>query len=79
MLHRLGEPLDARMPRAVSIDVDLSLAPPNHRFVLFLALVGSTVDKCTVVPVGLPAAGPVTPDQLALAWPHAALLMVELI
>lgn len=71
-VHRLGVALDARIPRAVSIDVDLSTVPTGHR-VLFLAIVGSSVDPLTTPPAGAPA----TVADLARAWPYAALRMVR--
>ncbi len=79
-LNRLPVALDARMPRAISVD----LAPtagtgvgeldPAHNFVLFAAAVGSTVDPFTAV---APAAA-TTAEALTLAWPHLALRLVEL-
>jgi hypothetical protein len=74
-LHPLSVPLDARLPRAVSIDVDLSAVPAGNR-VLFLAIAGlSPADRCSAAPVGLPA-NPTVSD-LARCWPHAALRMVQ--
>jgi hypothetical protein len=73
-LHLLPVTLDARLPRAVSIDVDLSGVPANH-FVLFLAIAGSSVDPCTAPPVGLPAGA--TVSDLARRWPYAALRLVR--
>lgn len=73
-LHGLPVSLDARMPRAVSVDVDLSGVAANHR-VLFLAVVGSAVDPCTTPPVALPAAATVT--DLVRRWPYAALRLVQ--
>lgn len=73
-LHRLPTTLDARLPRAVSVDVDLS-GVDNSDFVLFLAIGGSTLDPCTTPAVGLPA-NPTVRD-LARCWPHAALRLVR--
>lgn len=66
----LPAPLDARMPRAVPIDVDLSVVPDGN-FVMFLAIAGSNVDPCSTAPVGLPATP--TPADLVRRWPYAAL------
>jgi hypothetical protein len=74
-LHTLPVALDARLPRAVSIDVDLGAVAANHR-VLFLAIAGSPVDPCTAVPVGLPGAGADVRD-LVRSWPHAALRLAR--
>ncbi len=71
-VHRLPTSLDARMPRAVPIDVDLSGVPSGHR-VLFLAIVGSGTDAFTAAPVGAPT----TASALVRAWPYAALRMVR--
>jgi hypothetical protein len=62
------------MPRAVSIDVDLTGIPDNH-FVLFLAIAGSTVDPCTAPAQALPAAP--TVRQVIRRWPYAALRLVQ--
>jgi len=74
VLHRLPAALDARMPRAVSIDVDLSAVPDNHH-VLFVAVAGSSVDPCPP-PVGLPATPTIT--DLVTRWPYAAVRVVKL-
>lgn len=88
-LHDLDVRLDARMPRAVPIDVDLSAPsvpggpgiPDGHR-VLFLAIVGSTVDHCGLGPGGaapvLPPS-PATPTitDLVRGWPYAAMRLVR--
>ena len=76
--------LDARMPRAASLNVDLRTAvvPANHR-VLFLAIAGSGTagvinalhDPCSVAPVGL--AGNATVADLVRRWPYAALRLVR--
>ena len=67
-MQTLRTPLDARLPRAVSVDVDLSGVTSGHR-VLVLALVGSLADDAVTAPVGAPA----TVADLVQAWPHAAL------
>jgi len=73
-VHRLPVTLDARMPRAVSIDVDLAGVQRNH-FVLFLAIVGSSADAFTQAPLNLPASP--TVRQVARRWPYAALRLVQ--
>lgn len=69
----LASTLEARLPRAVSIDVDLTAVPRFHR-VLLLAVGGSVTDPCGAAPVGLPA-NPTVSD-LVLRWPYAAMRMV---
>lgn len=81
--HPLGVPIDARTPRAVSIDVDLTApAAPAAAPVaaVFLALVGSLDDDVDppnnpVLPV---APLPVTVEQLVRQWPYAACRVVAL-
>ncbi len=73
-LHPLPVALDARLPRAVSIDVDLTAVPTGHR-VLLLAIAGSSADRCSAAATGLPA-NPTVSD-LVRCWPHAALRMVQ--
>ena len=59
----LSVPLDARLPRAVTVDVDLSAVPDNHH-VLFLAIVGSTADDARTMPTtSAIATAPVTVSQ----------------
>ncbi|MEE2733556.1 MAG: hypothetical protein VYA55_22230 [Pseudomonadota bacterium] len=71
-LHRLSVPLAARMPRAVSANVDLS-AVPNGRRVLLLALAGSTADAFSAVP-----SGTITRvDDFVRHWPHAAARIIS--
>jgi hypothetical protein len=70
----LPVPLDARMPRAVPIDVDLSVVPDGES-VLFLAITGSTADPCSVPPAGLPATP--RPADLVRRWPYAALRLAR--
>ena len=74
----LPVPLNAALPRAVPIDVDL--ADPDNgvslgQFVLFLAIAGSTVDPCGEAPVGLPATP--KPADLVRGWPYAALRLAK--
>jgi hypothetical protein len=71
-MQTLHTPLDARLPRAVSVDVDLSGVTSGHR-VLVVALVGSLADDPVTAPVGAPA----TIADLVQAWPHAALRVVR--
>ncbi len=71
-LHRLPVALAARMPRAVSIDVDLSAVPTGHR-VMLLALAGSTAD-----PFAAPTAGAIDRvDRFVRRWPHAAARLIS--
>lgn len=73
----LDVPLDARMPRAVAFDVDLSPPraplgqpqPPAPAAVVFLALVGSLDDDPPVAP---PAPAAATVQDLVTQWPYAA-------
>lgn len=71
-LNTLPVALDARLPRAVSVDVDLSGVKAGHR-VLFVAIVGSSADQLTTVPVG----APVTVTDMVKAWPNAAMRLVR--
>jgi len=76
-LNRLAVELDARLPRAVPIDVDLSPpgVPATDQVVLFLAIAGSTSDAAVV-----PAANnPVTVRDLLLNWPYAACRAVRVV
>lgn len=68
----LGVPIDARIPPAVSIDVDLSAVPLNHR-VLFVGVTGSGADALTA-PV---TSNPATISALVQAWPHVAMRLVR--
>ncbi len=74
-LNALPVELDARLPRAVPIDVDLTGVPVNHR-VLFLAIGGSSVDPCTAPAAPSLPANPTVVD-LVQSWPYAALRMVR--
>jgi hypothetical protein len=73
-MRTLTTALDARLPRAVSIDIDLSAVPNGHR-VLLLALVGSGADDPVTPPVGAPA----NVADLVRAWPNAALRVVRVV
>ena len=66
-------PLDARLPRAVPIDVDLGGVDEFHR-VLLLAIAGSDGDRCAADPVGLAAGA--TVSDLVQRWPYAAIRLV---
>ena len=72
-LRPLNTLLDARLPRAVSIDVDLSSPTvPAGSHVLLLALVGSGADD--LIPPPAAAANLV---DLVRAWPQAAMRIVQ--
>ena len=73
-VHRLSTPLDARIPRAVSIDVDFSAVPAYHR-VLMLAVVGSSIDTLGTLPLNAPA----TMTDLVRNWPYAAMRVARVI
>jgi hypothetical protein len=73
----LTVPLEVRIPRAVSIDVDLSL--PNvavNDLVLFAAFAWSDDDQLTQAAV-LPAVANPTVVDLANGWPYLALRMAK--
>lgn len=71
-LHRLGVPLSARLPRAASINLDLSTVQ-NGRSVMLMALAGSDVDQFSHVPAGAVD----TPENLVRNWAHAAGRMIR--
>ena len=73
-VHRLPVTLDAFMPKAISIDVDLSAVPLGHH-VLFLAVCGSSDDPASPAPEGLSATSTIV--DMARAWPRAALRLVK--
>jgi hypothetical protein len=76
-MHTLSSVLDARLPRAVPIDLNFAAAggPANGQRVLLLALVASTLDDPIVAPAGPPA----TVADLVQAWPPAAMRIVRVI
>ena len=75
-LRTVSVPVDGRMPRGTSIDVDLSAVPAGQH-VLFLAFVGSTADD---LPLSLPAINPLTSiTDLVRSWPYAAARVVMVI
>ena len=71
-LHRLGISLAARMPRAVSANIDLSAVPNGHR-VLLLAVAGSSADQFSAAPAGAIDRA----DRLVRHWPHAAVRLIS--
>jgi hypothetical protein len=73
-VHRLAHVLDARLPKAIPVDIDLSAVPDWHR-VLIVAIVGSNTDNLTTAPT----AAVTTPETLARQWPHAALRLVQVV
>ncbi len=71
-LHRLSVPLAARMPRAISANIDLTAVPSGRR-VLLLAIVGSSADPFSAVP-----SGPIDRvDRFVRNWPHAAARLIS--
>jgi hypothetical protein len=66
--------LDARLPRAVPIDIDLGLVDAQHR-VLLLGMAASAGDRCATDPVALPAGA--TVSDLVQRWPYAAIRLVS--
>ena len=73
--NALALPLDARLPRAVPIDVDLSGIPPFHR-VLFVGIAASTPDRCVANPGPDPLPANLTVQDLVVRWPYAAMRLV---
>ena len=73
-VHRLGHVLDARLPKAIPVDIDLSAVPDWHR-VLVVAIVGSSVDALTTAPT----AAVTDPASLVRQWPHAAMRLVQVV
>ncbi len=72
-VHRLPTTLDAFMPKAVSVDVDLSAVPRGHH-VLLMAICGGTAEV-PPAPVGLTATS--TLGDMVRAWPRAAMRLVQ--
>ena len=73
-VHRLPVALDAFMPRAVSIDVDLStVAAGDH--VLFVAVCGGSTET-PPAPTGMQN-GVSTVADMVRAWPRAAMRLVQ--
>jgi hypothetical protein len=73
-VHRLGHALDARLPKAIPVDIDLSAVPDWHR-VLVVAIVGSDTDALTTAPT----AAVTDPASLVRQWPHAAMRLVQVV
>jgi len=73
-VHRLPVALDAFMPRAVSIDVDLSTVSPGDH-VLFVAVCGGS-SETPPAPAGLQN-GVSTVADMVRAWPRAAMRLVQ--
>lgn len=71
-LHRLAEPLAARMPRSVAVNIDLSAVPAGRR-VLLLAIAGSTADQFSAVP----SMAIDRVDKFVRHWPHAAARIIS--
>lgn len=65
--------LDAYLPRAVSIPLDLS--GRHGESVLVVAVAGSVTDPCTTNPLSLPS--PARVEDLVTRWPHAAALLLR--
>ncbi|MBV1856289.1 hypothetical protein [Catellatospora tritici] len=73
--HPLNVELSARMPRAVSVDVNLT-TERLYDYVMFVAVTFSPVDPATVAPFpALPAGGSVA--DLVQRWPYAAMRIVR--
>ena len=68
------DPVSARMPRSVPVDVDVSTVPPADDHVVFLAVAASSVDGPR-----LPAPAAATVATLVLRWPYAAARVVRLL
>lgn len=73
-VHRLAAPLDAYLPRAVSIDLDLSAEVAGTHVLLF-AVCGSSAET-PPVPDGM-VDGVSTVVDLVRAWPRAAMRLVQ--
>lgn len=73
-------PVDARMPRTASIDVDLSAAGLFVTNAIFVAYVGSSADD---LPLALPTTSttaavlPVTISDMVTAWPYTAARVIH--
>ncbi|GAA3601663.1 hypothetical protein GCM10022199_01500 [Marihabitans asiaticum] len=67
------EPITARSPRAISIDLDLSVIPADQSHILLLAVVTSAADSPP-----LPAPAGTTVRDLVLGWPYAAARVLRL-
>ena len=76
-VHRLPSKLDAFMPRAISINVDLSGVAAVGAHVLFLAVCGGSAESPPPPPVGL--VGTSTIGDLVVRWPRSALRLVQVV
>ena len=80
-LHTLTSKLDAFMPRAISVEVDLTTAVgqalpmPVGAHVMFFAVCGSSAESPPPAPVGLVAASTIA--DLVVRWPRSALRLVQ--
>jgi hypothetical protein len=72
-VHRLPTTLDAFMPKAISVDVDLSAIPRGHH-VMLMAICGGSAEV-PPAPVGLTATS--TLGDMVRAWPRAAMRLVQ--
>ena len=73
-VHKLPARLDAFMPRAISVELDLSTGFAAGDHVLLFAVCGSS-KMVPVVPAGLMAAS--TVEDLVRAWPRAAMRIIQ--
>jgi hypothetical protein len=73
---RLGATLDAFMPKAISVPLDLSDAAITGPFVALIALCGAT-PEVPPVPTALPAGATIV--DLVQRWPRAALRVIQLV
>jgi hypothetical protein len=78
VMWTLTKPLDARLPRSIPIDVDLTGVPEGQR-VMLLAMVGSTADDPVTAPVNIPPGNnpPANVGEFVRAWPNAAIRIVR--
>jgi hypothetical protein len=75
-VHRLPLALDAFVPRAISIDVDLSAVATGDHVLLVAVCGGST--ETPPAPAGLQN-GVSTVVDLVRAWPRAAMRLVQVV
>lgn len=81
VMQGLTVPIDARMPRGVSIDVDLS-APTVGPNVLFVAFVGSIMDDSPPLQPSMSTTANVPPTsitEMVTCWPYAAARVVSIV
>lgn len=78
-VHRLSMPLDAFMPRAISIGIDLSSVAPGHHVILVAVCGGSSPGvEPPPPPSGMPPGAPTIVD-LVRSWPRAAMRLVQVV